>query len=135
MYRVSRHRSGSLLWLGTYHIRDYNAGPTLRVALIILLLPVHFECSTLNFVVSDCVAGRLTPENTLTKTLTFTVKKKGEDNEIITVLNEEDTGTELCQLKFQLNGGATKLFSEETTEETMSITQNGVPTELLVMRL
>jgi len=127
--------SGSVLVLGTYHIRDYNAGPTLRVALIVLLLPVHFECSTLSAVVSGCVAGQLTPENTLTKTLTVTLKKKSEDNEIITVLNEENTGTELCQLKSQLNGAATKLSSEETTEETMSVTQNGAAIELLVMRL
>ena len=129
--------SGSVLALGTYHLKDYNAGPTLRVALVVLLTPVHFECgSSISIVVSGCVAGALTPENVQTKTLTGTLVKKGEDNAIITVLNEENTATELCQLHSQTNGGATKLSSEETTE-TITNFHGGTVTngEVEVMRL
>jgi hypothetical protein len=129
--------SGSVLVLGTYHIRDYNLNGTLRTAAIFLLLPVHFECGALvNAFVSGCVAGALTPENTKTKTLTATLTKNGEDNAIITVLNEENTGTELCQLLSKNLSAATKLSSEETTE-TISNFQ-GTPVtngEVEVMRL
>jgi len=129
--------AGSILALGTYHLKDYNAGPTLRVALVVLLTPVHFECgSAISAVVSGCVAGALTPENVKTKTLTGTLVKKGEDNAIITVLNEENTATELCQLLSVTNGGATKLSSEETTE-TITNFKGGAVTngEVEVMRL
>jgi len=129
--------AGSILWLGTYHLKDYNAGPTLRVALVILLTPVHFECgSAISAVLSGCVAGALTPENVKTKTLTGALVKKGEDNQIITVLNEENTATELCQLLSVTNGGKTKLSSEETTE-TITNFHGGTVTngEVEVMRL
>jgi len=129
--------SGSLLWLGTYHLKDYNAGPTLRTALVILLTPVHFECgSAISMVISGCVAGTLTPENAKTKTLTAALLKKGEDNTIITVLNEEHTATELCLFLSVTNGGATKLSSEETTE-TITNFKGGAITngEVEVMRL
>jgi len=128
---------GSVLALGTYHLKDYNAGPTLRVALVVLLTPVHFTCGgAISVVVSGCVAGALTPENVKTKTLTGTLLKKGEDNEIITVLNEENTTKELCQLLSVTNAEKTKLSSEETTETITNFTGTGITNgEVEVMRL
>jgi len=129
---------GSVLWLGTYHLKDYNAGPTLRTALVILLTPVHFTCgSAVSTVISGCIAGALTPENAKTKTLTDAiVKRTSEDNEIITVLNEENTTKELCQLLSITNAGATKLSSVATTETITNFTGSGITNgEVEVMRL
>lgn len=127
----------SVLALGTYHLRDYGPTQTLRVALIVLLAPVHFECEKILFLVTGCVAGAVTPENVLTKFLTVTLEHgfTKADNAIITVLNEEATASELCQLLAKEGAGPTKLSIEETTELASNPTKNSLATEVLVMRL
>jgi len=128
---------GSILALGTYHLKDYVANNTLLTALVVLLTPVHFECgSTISVVVSGCVAGALTPENVKTKTLTGTLAVSGKDNTIITVLNEENTATELCQLLARKNAEATELSNEKTSETITNFTGTAVTNgEVEVMRL
>jgi hypothetical protein len=132
--------SESILVLGTYHFRDWKKGSELRVADIFLLKPVHFECPNEKklFVVQGCVAGDVTPVNLLTKTVTATLTKQtgnnANDNEIITVLNDENTANELCELKVAGNEGALELSSEQTTQE-ITFTSGGKPAEVLVMPL
>jgi hypothetical protein len=82
---------GSILVLGTFHIRHYNANPgkTLFTAIIFLLKEVHILCSgPIEILVNGCMAGLLLPENKLAKVLTADLKVKKGDSEIITVLNE-----------------------------------------------
>jgi hypothetical protein len=135
---LSDTTKGSVLVLGTFHIRDYKEGTNLRTAAIFLLLPVHFECEGVALVVvSGCVAGALTPENVLTKTLTAKLAKNGSknDNVIITVLNETNTAEEACQLLASENGGAFKLSNEVTTQLITGFKQNGAEVTVLVMPL
>ena len=124
--------------LGTYHLRDYkNSAGVLKIANIFLLLPVHFSCATTLVVVSGCVAGAATPENVLTKTLTVSLKatSNGKDNEVVTVLNEENTANELCQLLAKEGSAATKL-SVQVQESTLTgFKQNGSEVTILLMPL
>jgi len=132
---LSNATEGQVTVNGTFHIRDYNnSAGELKTASIQLLAPVHFECGSILVVVSGCVAGALTPENLLTKTLTLTIAKTGSDNTIITVLNEEDTTKELCQLLAKEGTGATKLSAQTQTVEIELFKQSGA-IEVLVMPL
>jgi hypothetical protein len=131
---------GSVLLLGTFHVRDYKEATNLRTALIYLLLPVHFTCGVavpVLIVLSGCVAGALTPENVLTKVLSVLLKEgsNGKDNAIITVLNEANTKEEACQLLAKEGSGATKLAKLVTHEELLGFLQNSKPIEVLVMPL
>jgi len=86
-------------------------------------------------VVEGCVAGEVTPENTLTTLLTVNLAVSGKDNTIITVLNETNTAEEPCQLLAAVNEGTTGLSSEETTQLIGGFKQNGKAVEVLVMPL
>jgi hypothetical protein len=132
---LSNATEGEVSVHGTFHIRDYKNGSTLATASILLLAPVHFECSTISVVVSGCVAGALTPENVLTKTLTLNLVASGADNAIVTVLNEENTANELCQLLAKEGSGATKLSVQVTRDEISEFKQNGSAVEVIVMPL
>jgi hypothetical protein len=120
---------------GTFHIRDYKSGTELKTASILLLAPVHFECASILVIVSGCVAGALTPENKLTKTLTLTLAKTGKDNNIVTVLNEENTANELCQLLSKTGSEATVLSAQTGTITINGFKQGTESPEVLVMPL
>jgi hypothetical protein len=132
-------KAGLVLVAGTFHIRDYKEGASLKTAEILLLEPVHFECEGgILLVILGCVAGALTPENVLTKTLTARLAKNGSknDNVIITVLKETNEGEEACQLLASENSGAFKLSNMVTTQTLTGFAQNGVTNiEVLVMPL
>jgi hypothetical protein len=132
---LTRLTAGEVEVLGTYHIRDYNIHGVLHIANIFLLLPVHFTCLTTLVVVSGCVAGQATPESTLTKTITITLTKVGNDNEIITVLNEEATANELCQLLAKEGTNETKLSIQTQTSELTGFEQNKEAITILLMPL
>ena len=128
--------TGVILVQGTFHIRDYKAAGALKTAAIFLLLPVHFSCGPTLVIVLGCVAGALTPESTLAKTLTVTLAVSGKDNTIITVLNEANSAEEACQLLFAAEGGSTfKLSSEATTQTLTNFKKGGAAVEVLVMPL
>jgi hypothetical protein len=131
---------GTITVLGTYHIRDYKAGSSLRTAAILILLPIHFTCGTtlpVLIVGSGCVAGKVTPESALTKTLTvtFDAGSNGKDNEIITVLNEANTAEEACQLLSKEGAGSTKLSFYTSVLNLGGFEQNSKAVEVLVMPL
>jgi hypothetical protein len=131
---------GSILALGTFHLRDYDENGTLRVASVVLLQEVKFECTEgVKAAVRGCVAGAITPENTLTKFFTLSFKRNGtlDDNLIITILNEANTAKEACQLESSANGGAFELSYEETEEHTLPAKKDpaGTEVEILIMRL
>jgi hypothetical protein len=135
---LSDTTKGSILVLGTFHIRDYKEGTNLRTARILLLLPVHFECEGgILFVWLGCLAGAITPENVLTKTLTNSFVKNGSknDNVIITILNETNTAEEACQFLASEDGGAFKLANLVTTQLITGFKQNGAEVTVLVMPL
>ena len=132
---LSNGTAGEITVNGTFHIRDYKSGTELKTASIQLIAPVHFSCGTVSVVVSGCVAGALTPENTLTKTLSLTLAKTGSDNNIITVLNEENTANELCQLLAKEGTNATKLSAQTGTTTITGFKQSGAAVEVLVMPL
>jgi hypothetical protein len=129
--------AGSILALGTFHIRDYkNAANELKTAIIFLLSPeVHFECGTLLVVVKGCVAGALTPESTLSTSLTATLAKNGSlnDNIIVKVENEALTGEENCELLSKTDEGAFELSAEVTTQTLTGFKQGGSAVTVLVM--
>lgn len=132
--------AGTILVLGEYHIRSFKEG-TLLMTAVIFLLPasdtVVFSCGNpaTTIEVLGCVAGALTPESTLTKTLTATLGVTGKDNNIIKVENESLTGEENCELLANINKEGYKLSSEKTTQ-TLSGFEQGSPlkaVEVLVM--
>jgi hypothetical protein len=128
---------GEVEVLGTYHLRDYNIGGILHIANIFLLLPVHFSCATTLAIVSGCVAGAATPENTLTKTIivNLAATSNGKDNAIVTVLNEENTANELCQLLAKEGSAATKLSVQVQESKLTGFTQNKKEITILLMPL
>jgi hypothetical protein len=133
---LTRSTAGEVEVLGTYHIRDYkNSTGESKIASIFLLLPVHFTCLTTLVVVSGCVAGAATPESTLTKTIAVTLNKVGTDDEIITVLNEENAANELCQLLAKEGSNATKLSVQKQVSELTGFEQGGKAVEVLLMPL
>jgi len=132
---LSDETGGDVTVKGTFHIRDYKSGTELKTASIFLLAPVHFSCGETLVVIAGCVAAALMPENTLTKTLTGTIAKTGADNNIITVLNEENTANELCQLLAKEGANATKLAHLTVSPTINGFKQGGAAVEVLVMRL
>jgi hypothetical protein len=132
--------AGSVLMLGTFHLRDYDEAGTLRVAAVLLLQEVKFECAEgVKMAIRGCLAGAITPENTLTKFFTLSFKRNGTlfDNLIITVLNEANTAKVACQFEAGDNGGTFELSYEETEEHTLPAKKDpaGTEVEVLVMRL
>ena len=81
------------------------------------------------------MAGALTPENVLTKTLTVTLAKNGElnDNQIIKVEKEDLSGEGNCELKSKTDEGAFALSALVTTQVLTGFKQNSKEVEVLVM--
>jgi hypothetical protein len=124
--------SGVVLVLGEFHFRD-NSQPSPLTVVIFLLNQVQFLCGTTLITVGGCVAGAVTPESTLTKTLEETLKTANGDNSIVKVLNEENTAEEACQLLSKAGAGATELSAEQTTQLVSTFKQKGEAVEVLVM--
>jgi hypothetical protein len=123
---------------GTFHIADYKeGGVTLRVATAFSLNEVNFTCGSIAVKTVGCVAGKLTPENTLTKTLTVTLARNGSlnDNQIVTILNQPNEANELCQLLAKTGSGALELSSQIQTSTVTGFKQSGAAVEVLVMPL
>jgi hypothetical protein len=98
--------AGSVLVLGTFHVRDWKKGTgkgELIPVIALLLKEVHLSCGTLLIILHGCVAGSLSSIETLTKTLTVTLNVKEKDNEIIKILNDERTAEENCELRTSTN--------------------------------
>jgi hypothetical protein len=122
---------------GTFHIRDYKEGTSLRTATIFLLHEAKFSCGSLEVTTVGCVAGALTPENTKTKTLSVTVARNGtlNDQKIVTILNESNTENETCQLLSKMGAGALELSSQVQTSTVTEFKKNGAAVEVEVMPL
>jgi hypothetical protein len=107
--------TGSILVLGTFHYFDFNRGGQLLVAVGLLLLPVHFSCGSAILVIEHgCLAGAInTPLNTTSSSLTIGLTQKSGNNEIITVLNAENTAAFNCEFLASQNEAEFKLSSQE----------------------
>jgi hypothetical protein len=129
--------AGSILALGTFHIRAYkNAANELKTAVLFLLSPeVHFECGTLLIIWKGCLAGALTPESVLSTSLTATLAKNGSlnDNIIVKVENEALTGEENCELLSKTDEGSFELATLVTTQTLTGFKQSGSAVTVLVM--
>jgi hypothetical protein len=128
---------GSILVLGTFHVVDYKVGTELKVGVTFLIKPVHFSCgSAILVIVHGCVAAGInTPSNTLSKTLVFGLTSKSGDNEIIKVLNAENTAEENCELTASQNEGEFKLSSQNQTQTNLGFKKGSTAEEILVMPL
>jgi hypothetical protein len=123
---------------GTFHVRAYKEGTSLRAATIFSLNEYTFDCGSIETKMTGCVAGALLPENTKTRTLTITLARNGSvnDNKIVTVLNEGNTENEKCQLLAKMgSGGAFELSSLVATLSVTEFKRNGAATEVEVMPL
>jgi hypothetical protein len=129
--------AGTIISEGTFHTRDYKKGAELATASVLLVKEQTFKCGELEIKVKGCVAGQLTPENTLTKTLTLHLEHEGSKNDekIITVLNEANTANELCELLSSSDGKAFELSSQQQEVAITEFKQNGAAVEELVMKL
>jgi hypothetical protein len=129
-------KEGSVLVLGTFHVRHYNSGATLLTALIFLLNEVHFTCEGKLILVKGCVAGRVTPEGGgKVKSLTATLEVEKGDNKIVKVLNESNTGEENCELLASQNAKEFTLSAQKQTQTITGFKQNGKAAEVEVMPL
>jgi hypothetical protein len=125
---------GIVLILGTYQLKDADLTGKLIVAVLFLLNQVQFLCGTLSFTSTGCVAGNLTPLNTLTQSLTIEVNRVGNDNEITSYLSS--TGLpEFCLLLAKIGANATELFAMSQLIDLFSFTKGGKAVEVLVMPL
>jgi hypothetical protein len=125
--------SGNVLVEGTY--KDVNADLSGKeiVAVLFLLSPtVQFTCGSTAIAVEGCVAGQLTKASELTKTLTATLTRVSNDNEIITYLNASDVAT-ACQLLAKVGAGSTELSAENTTQTLTKFEEGGKAIEVLLM--
>jgi hypothetical protein len=133
--------AGLIAVSGTFHLRDYDEATQLKVAAAVLVQEVKFECTDgVKGAVRGCVAGAITPENTLTTNFTISFKRNGSlfDNLIITILNEANTAKEACQLFASSNGGVSFELAYEATEELTLPAKHdpaGTEVQVLIMRL
>jgi hypothetical protein len=111
---------GSILALGTFHLRYIAQTPTKDVGIAFLIKPVHFECEKLVELVEvrGCVVGLITPINIKTKTTIITLhgNQKGQ-NDFTQILNEGGTVNEPCKLESEFNGGSFRQSDQENTDE------------------
>jgi hypothetical protein len=126
---------GLVLVLGEFHFRDNSLTSPLTVVTFLLKPTVQFVCGTTVVTVEGCVAGGVTPTNTLTKTLEEVLATANGNNDVVTVLNEENTAQEACQLLSSVGAGATELSAQQTTQLVSGFKQNGAAVEVLVMPL
>jgi hypothetical protein len=135
---TSGETSGNIEATGTFHVLDYNSGSKKElVADAFSLATVHFSCgSSILVIIHGSVVGAVTtPVNTLGKTLTVQFSAKSGDNEIIKVLNEENSAEENCELTASQNEGEFKLGDLEATETLLGFKKGATAVEILVMPL
>lgn len=88
-----------------------------KVLSLFKLKEVHLSCGTVLIRVKGCVAGVYTSAlNTLLKEMTIELVVSSGDNVPVVVENASNTGTENCELKAEINGGAPALSSEKGIE-------------------
>jgi hypothetical protein len=125
---------GIVLVTGTFQLKDADLTSKLIVAVLFLLNQVQFLCGTTEITVAGCVAGNLTPLNTLAKTLTIALNRIANDNEITSYLSS--TGLpQFCLLSAKVGAGATELSAQRQLVELFNFKQNGAAVEVLVMPL
>jgi hypothetical protein len=127
--------SGVVLVLGEFHFRDNSLSSPLTVVVFLLKPSVQFVCGTTAVTLTGCMAGGVTPTNTLTKALEEVLATANGDNDVVTVLNEENTAQEACQLLSKVGAGATELAALQSTQLVSGFKHNGAAVEVLVMPL
>ena len=131
--------SGSILVLGTFHLRYLLPSSELKAAIILLIEHVHFTCEAFGvkklFLVLGCAAGEITPTNMLTKTLEALLKQSKGIN-TITEVDKENSSTEMekCILMTKEGSEVKEVQSGEETHEVITgFEQGGKAVEALIM--
>jgi hypothetical protein len=125
--------SGTLLWLGTFHFWLYKNGEKLSAALVYLINPVHFECAGVLTIIEGCVAGGVTPLESLTTSLTNTLERTKSKQEITKVLPQESTKEIACELSQKTSEGAAGAFAVRTVEHISGFKKGGGAVTVLFM--
>jgi hypothetical protein len=125
--------AGVVLVLGTYHFRWYTLSPPHLTGLIFLIEQVQFACGSTQLTVAGCVGGLISPEAERTSLLEAALATANGDNTVITVLDEENTAQEACQLLAKIAAGVTELAAFQTTQLGSEFKQNGKAVEIEVM--
>lgn len=88
-----------------------------KVLALFKLSEVHLSCGSILIKVKGCVAGVYTSAlNTPLKEATVTLTVEKGDNVPVLVENKENTGTENCELKAEINDTSPSLSSEKGVE-------------------
>ena len=131
--------SGSILVLGTFHLRYLLPSSELRAAIILLIEHVHYTCEAFGvkklLLVLGCVGGEITPTNMLTKTLEALFKQSKGIN-TITEVDKENSSTEMekCILMTKEGSEVKEVQSGEETHEVITgFEQGGKAVEALIM--
>jgi hypothetical protein len=125
--------SGIVLVLGTYQDKDADLAGNLIVAVLFLINQVQFVCGSTLITVTGCVAGNLTPLSKLATSLTITLNRVSNDNEITSYLST--TGLPEFCLLLAKSLGSTELFALNQTIDLSGFKQGGKAIEVLVMPL
>lgn len=125
--------TGTILTLGTFHFWLYKNGTTLSAALVYLVNQTHFECGGVLEEVEGCAAGAVTPLESLTNSLTNTLKQEKAKGTISKVLPQESTTEIACELKSKTDTGETESSGEETTELISGFKKGGSAVTVLFM--
>jgi hypothetical protein len=116
---------GTILTLGTFHFWLYKtSGGALSAALVYLVNPTHFECAGVLTIVEGCVAGGVSPLESLTTSLTNTLERTKSKQEITKVLPQESTSEIACELTQKTSEGAAGASAERTVEHISKFEQN-----------
>jgi hypothetical protein len=96
--------TGEIPMMGEFHMRMGLTGQPLGLILF-LILHVHQLCGPELVLLLGCIAGSITPLNTLSSTATVSLKTvKAGENEITTADNEAETAMEGCKLTMERSG-------------------------------
>jgi hypothetical protein len=129
--------SGNILTSGTFHIRYELPIANKRPVIIFLINHVHSTCEIFGvkdlFLKLGCIAGKVSPTNTLTKVIEVLFKQTAGVNEIHEVDNEANTGMENCKLEIRLGTEAYEGVALEAHGESLGFKQGGVAVEALIM--
>jgi hypothetical protein len=126
--------SGTELWLGTFHFWLYKtSGGALSAALVYLINPTHFECAGILTIVEGCVAGGVSPLESLTTSITNTLNRTGAKQEITKVLPQESTKEIACELTQKTSEGESGASAEKTEEHISKFEQSKKAVTVLFM--
>jgi hypothetical protein len=126
---------GTISATGTFALRMGLTGQSLKI-IAHLFEHIHILCSIVLLLLLGCLAGSISPINSLVSEATLTNKVKGGTeksiNEITTVDNEAETGMEEGKMTIE-QGGESSQAGLESTETASGFEQGGKVVNGLIM--